>query len=102
MNIVNGYVCRNCTDVELAKKGVDPAHPHDGPNGVDPQTPGASSETKSKDGASRSDEVSPDRGPAVTYAGALQGADEAQGTTSAQPASAWASLQPGQRLSLSA
>lgn len=27
LNIVNGYVCHNCTDVENAKKGVDPAHP---------------------------------------------------------------------------
>jgi hypothetical protein len=27
LNIVNGYVCRNCTDVENAKKGIDPAHP---------------------------------------------------------------------------
>jgi hypothetical protein len=34
IELVNGYVCRNCTDVELAKKGVDPAHPKDGPNGV--------------------------------------------------------------------
>lgn len=27
MEIVNGYVCRDCTDVELAKKGEDPAKP---------------------------------------------------------------------------
>ena len=27
MNIVNGYFCRNCADVELAKRGIDPAHP---------------------------------------------------------------------------
>ena len=27
MRMVNGYVCRNCADDELAKKGVDPAHP---------------------------------------------------------------------------
>ena len=27
LNIVNGYVCHNCTDVENAKKGVDPSHP---------------------------------------------------------------------------
>jgi len=27
MNLVNGYYCRNCADVELAKKGIDPAHP---------------------------------------------------------------------------
>lgn len=31
MEIINGYVCRNCTDVELAKRGVDPAHPKDDP-----------------------------------------------------------------------
>lgn len=27
MTIVNGYFCRNCADVELAKKGMDPARP---------------------------------------------------------------------------
>jgi hypothetical protein len=27
MRMVNGYVCRNCADEELAKKGLDPAHP---------------------------------------------------------------------------
>jgi hypothetical protein len=27
MRMVNGYACRNCADEELAKKGVDPAHP---------------------------------------------------------------------------
>ena len=27
MQVVNGYVCRNCTDVDLAKKNIDPAHP---------------------------------------------------------------------------
>jgi hypothetical protein len=25
--MVNGYACRNCAEEELAKKGVDPAHP---------------------------------------------------------------------------
>jgi hypothetical protein len=24
---VNGYLCRDCADVALAKRGVDPAHP---------------------------------------------------------------------------
>jgi len=28
MSIVNGYFCRNCADVELAKKGMDPAKPN--------------------------------------------------------------------------
>jgi hypothetical protein len=27
MRMVNGYVCRNCADEELAKKGFDPARP---------------------------------------------------------------------------
>jgi hypothetical protein len=27
MQIVNGFVCMNCTDVEHAKKFIDPAHP---------------------------------------------------------------------------
>jgi hypothetical protein len=28
MTLVNGYFCRNCADVELAKKGMDPAKPN--------------------------------------------------------------------------
>ncbi len=32
---VNGFQCRNCTDVDLAKKHIDPAHPKSGPYGVD-------------------------------------------------------------------
>jgi hypothetical protein len=32
---VNGFQCRNCTDVDLAKKHIDPAHPKSGPFGVD-------------------------------------------------------------------
>lgn len=27
MEIVNGYPCRDCTDVALAKRGVDPSLP---------------------------------------------------------------------------
>jgi hypothetical protein len=27
MQLVNGYYCRNCADVELAKRGMDPARP---------------------------------------------------------------------------
>ena len=32
---VNGYSCRNCTDVDYAKKHIDPAHPKSGPYDVD-------------------------------------------------------------------
>lgn len=37
---VNGYSCRDCGDVALAKRNVDPAHPQSGPDnrtaGTDP------------------------------------------------------------------
>jgi hypothetical protein len=35
---VNGFACRNCTDVDNAKKHIDPAHPRSGPYGVDAAT----------------------------------------------------------------
>jgi len=31
---VNGFPCRNCTDVDNAKKHIDPAHPKSGPYDV--------------------------------------------------------------------
>jgi hypothetical protein len=31
---VNGFTCHNCTDVDYAKKHIDPAHPKSGPYGV--------------------------------------------------------------------
>jgi hypothetical protein len=33
MRSVNGYPCRNCADEELAKRGVDPAHPTEAVSG---------------------------------------------------------------------
>lgn len=32
---VNGFTCHNCTEVGLAKKHIDPAHPRSGPYGAD-------------------------------------------------------------------
>lgn len=32
---VNGFTCHNCTDVDYARKHIDPAHPKAGPYGVD-------------------------------------------------------------------
>lgn len=32
--IVNGFSCRNCSEVDKAKKNIDPAHPEAGPNGI--------------------------------------------------------------------
>ena len=33
--MVNGFLCKNCTDVDLAKAFIDPQHPSAGPFGVD-------------------------------------------------------------------
>ena len=33
--MVNGFLCKNCTDVDYAKKHIDPAHPKSGPYGID-------------------------------------------------------------------
>jgi hypothetical protein len=35
---VNGFLCRNCTDVDNAKKHIDPAHPRSGPYGINADT----------------------------------------------------------------
>lgn len=59
---VNGYSCRNCTEVDLAKKHIDPAHPQDGPFGLN-----------SKDA----------HGPAVRFGGSLQ--DPTSTSGNAQP-----------------
>ncbi len=55
MEVVNGYPCRNCTDVENAKKGVDPAKPKDGLDGTNAQNQPV------------------DFGPAVKFDGAMTG-----------------------------
>ena len=34
---VNGFTCRNCTDVDYAKKHIDPAHPRSGPYNINAQ-----------------------------------------------------------------
>lgn len=36
--MVNGYSCKNCTDVDYAKKHIDPAHPKSGPYNIDAKT----------------------------------------------------------------
>ncbi|HEX3969702.1 MAG TPA: hypothetical protein VHX19_00185 [Stellaceae bacterium] len=32
--MVDGYMCKNCTDVDRAKAHIDPQHPNAGPYGV--------------------------------------------------------------------
>jgi hypothetical protein len=35
MELVNGYYCRDCAEVELAKKGIDPARSKRAMSGAD-------------------------------------------------------------------
>jgi hypothetical protein len=87
--LVNGYSCKNCTEVDEAKKHIDPAHPKDGPFGVDAKNQPPSPSDPATEAKSKSDS------PAVTFGGALSGVFQTSGA-SAQPASA----QQGQRLNV--
>ena len=50
---VNGYSCKNCTDVDFAKKHIDPAHPKDGPFGINAKdNPGHADPSKPVSGPS--------------------------------------------------
>jgi hypothetical protein len=81
IEIVNGYPCTSCTDVENARKGVDPARP-------DP------SEADAAVGAAGSVDSGSGRGPAVTLSGAPAQVDPAARPEPAQPDG------PGQQLDL--
>ena len=63
---VNGFQCKNCTDVDYAKKNIDPAHPKSGPFGINAKS-----------------DPSQTNNPAVTYAGALKAASEGQASPTA-------------------
>lgn len=64
--MVNGYSCKNCTDVDYAKKHIDPAHPKDGPYGVDAKTSGKADAKAGVNAAANTNQS-----PAVTFGGAL-------------------------------
>ncbi len=52
---VNGYSCRNCTDVDYAKKHIDPRHPQSGPYDINAASdPTRRGETKAATAASLS------------------------------------------------
>jgi hypothetical protein len=87
---VNGYSCKNCTEVDEAKKHIDPAHPKDGPYGVDAKNQPPSPSDPATQTKSSSDT------PAVTFGGALAGISQ----SSSVGAQASATAQPGQRLNL--
>ena len=77
--LVDGYLCWNCTDVADAQKHIDPAHPQDGPFGLDATAASSSS-----------------RNTAVTLGGGLSAAGDPGSATPTQ------SYQPGSRLNVAA
>ena len=83
MELVNGYVCKNCTDVGYAKRFIDPAHPEDGPNGRDAPDKAAN-------------KADAERGPAVTFGGVLA---QAQGPSQPQASNGVEAVRPTQSAS---
>lgn len=70
---VNGFQCKTCTDIDYAKKHIDPSHPKDGPYGVN----------------AKDDPLRPDRSrrdPAIAFGGALQGLADRPGASRPDPA----------------
>lgn len=66
MEVVNGFRCKDCTDIDYAKRHIDPAHPKDGPYGINAAT-----------NPERQGEQA--RAPSVTLDGALSGAADPPG-----------------------
>ncbi|ESQ77697.1 hypothetical protein [Asticcacaulis sp. AC402] len=77
---VNGFSCKNCTDVENARKHIDPAHPKSGPFGVNADT-------------------DPSRNQAVTLGGRLSSLEASSSSASATSLQA---AEPGRRLNVTA
>lgn len=54
---VNGFQCRNCSDVDRAKRNIDPANPAGGPFGMNGTKPGQATKfaTEARDAQKLSD-----------------------------------------------
>jgi hypothetical protein len=91
---VNGFSCKNCTDVDLAKKHIDPAHPKDGPFGINADPSKHPLDVQKADARHKPAL----HGPAVTFGGALAGV----GSFDRSRAPAYASGAPGAVLNISA
>jgi hypothetical protein len=99
MEVVNGYVCRNCTDVDYAKKSIDPAHPKDGPNGVDAPASRQSANAQNAQ-APQEPSMAAGRGPAVVLGGQFAGSDVSNVTPA--PKAEAPRYTPGSTVNLSA
>jgi hypothetical protein len=72
MEIVHGFVCKTCCDVDLAKKGINPADPQDDVH--NPKSPNyGKAEDPQHPGKPRAD--NPAAPPAVTFGGMLARVD---------------------------
>jgi len=91
---VNGFSCRNCTEVDEAKKFIDPAHPKDGPFGINARDhgPRRSGDSSAAGGS-----------PSVVFGGRLASlpAASSQAASAATPSTFSASTAPGARLDIS-
>jgi hypothetical protein len=68
---INGYPCKNCTEVDMAKAHIDPQHPSAGPYGVDAN---ADPTLAGKH---------PGKNDAVTFGGALSNTDNSRSSSNA-------------------
>ena len=66
MEVINGYVCKTCCDVELAKKHINPADPQD-----DVHNPKSPNYGKPEDPQHPGKPAPPSQTPAVTFGGTL-------------------------------
>jgi hypothetical protein len=82
---VNGFTCKNCSDVDLANKHIDPAHPKSGPYGID----------AASDPSQRNSAVTLSGSLAMLTAQAISPAAEAERASARL-------LQPGGRLDIAA
>ena len=78
---VNGFTCHNCTEVDEAKKHIDPAHPKSGPYGVTADTDPTNKKSF------------------IQFGGSLSGAQASNANT---PATTAQSTAPGQLVNVSA
>jgi hypothetical protein len=86
---VNGFSCRNCTDVDYAKKHIDPQHPKSGPYGVDARN----------DPTLRNDPAA-QRSAAVSFGGSLSGLNGAAGPAAPENPEAADPAMPGAQLDI--
>jgi hypothetical protein len=83
---VNGFPCKTCTDVDNAKKHINPADPKDGPYGIYAKDPGGS---QAGQGAASNRATA-----SVVYGGALSALNPTTGVPGVNGVTAPASTSP--------